>query len=536
MATAHPSTPNVAGTPPTGHDASSWIARLRWLASHGAANVAVFALLAGVFYFGHHTGWKMPGRGELFGTAAAAPDDWCNEHLVPESICVECREELKDPPPKFGFCGEHGVAECVICHPEIAQVKGEPQLPSYDTRAALALMSRPTNNSRNMLHERRVQFASAAAADKAGIEVNVVGEQRMADTVEANGEIEFDPTRVAHLSSRAPGTVAYVFKILGDEVQPGDVMALVDVAAVGQAKSDLLQAIVECRLRESNYARLKAAGIGVAGVTLTEGRSALEEAEVKVISARQALVNLGLDVPESFDEEDPKKIADELRFLGIPDETLASLPGGIRSANLYAVRAPYYGVVVASDSVVGEVVTAEDVLYTVADPRRLWLSLEVPQEDAAYIKLGQPVSFATDDGTAQAAGEISWVSPTVNHRTRTLEARVVLDNRDGKLRDKTFGTGTILIREQPRAVVVPREAVQSAGDATFVFVRDVDYLQEDAPKVFYPRQVRTGATDGDYVELLAGALPGEVIATEGSNVILSQLLRSNLGAGCGCHE
>ena len=43
-------------------------------------------------------------------------------------------------------------------------------------------------------------------------------------------------------------------------------------------------------------------------------------------------------------------------------------------------------------------------------------------------------------------------------------------------------------------------------------------------------------SDGQYVELLAGALPGEVIATQGSNVLLSQLLRSNLGAGCGCHE
>jgi cobalt-zinc-cadmium efflux system membrane fusion protein len=38
------------------------------------------------------------------------------------------------------------------------------------------------------------------------------------------------------------------------------------------------------------------------------------------------------------------------------------------------------------------------------------------------------------------------------------------------------------------------------------------------------------------VELLAGVLPGEVVATEGSNVLLAQLLRASLGAGCGCHD
>lgn len=535
MATASPSNPGVAHAPQP-HDASAGRAsRLHWLASHGAVNLLVFGLLAGLFLLGHSTGWKLPSRASLFGGSAATPEDWCDEHLVPASICVECLPGQQKP-KGFGFCREHGVAECVLCHPELAQVQGEPTLPTYDSRAALALVPRPVNNSRNMLHERRVQFANAAAADKAGIQVDVVSAQTMSDVVTANGEIQFDPTRVAHLSSRAGGTVVHVFKITGDEVQPGDVLAIVDVSAVGQAKSDLLQAIVERRLRESNYARLKAAGIGVAGVTLTEGKAALEEAEVALISARQALVNLGLEVPEAFDESDPNKIADQLRFLGIPQAALKALPAETRSANLYAVRTPFAGAVVASDSVVGEVVTAEDVLYTVADPRHMWLTLAVPQEDAPYVKRGLRVDFITDDGALKTGGNISWVSPTVDERTRTLQARVVLENPESKLRDKTFGAGRILLREEPQAVVVPRAAVQSTGDATFVFVRDKNYLKKDTSKLFYPRQVRLGASDADHVELLAGVLPGEVVATEGSNVILSQLLRSNLGAGCGCHE
>jgi multidrug efflux pump subunit AcrA (membrane-fusion protein) len=409
-------------------------------------------------------------------------------------------------------------------------------LPAYDTVAALALIDRPTNNSRNNLHERRVQFASAESALKAGVQVNVASEQPMRETILVNGEIQFDPTRVAHLSPRSGGTVVQVFKIVGDHVQAGDVLALVDVAAVGQAKSELLQAIVNRRLRQSTLDRVEAAGVGVAGSVVVEAKSALSEAEVRVISARQALVNLGFEVPEEIEQEDARRIADDLRFLGIPGQIVAALPAGTWSANLYAVRSPFEGMVVTSESVVGEVVTAADVLYTVADPRRMWLTLAVPQEDAKYVKRGLPVDFRTDNGGQEVRGEVSWVGPTIDPRTRTLEARVVLDNRDERFKDKAFGSGQIVLREESRAVAVPRSAVQTTADANFVFVRDKNYLQQDAPKVFHVRQVRTGAADEKAIEILAGVLPGEVVATEGSNVILSQLLRSNLGAGCGCHE
>ena len=118
----------------------------------------------------------------------------------------------------------------------------------------------------------------------------------------------------------------------------------------------------------------------------------------------------------------------------------------------------------------------------------------------------------------------------------SVQVRVPLDAGEGKLRDKTFGTGRIILREEPHATVVPKEAVQSTSDAHFIFVRDKNYLKEGAPKVFHVRQIRIGAKDDRFVELLAGALPGEVVATKGSPVLLAQLLRSSLGAGCGCHE
>jgi len=535
MSSATPSQTDLLRPAPHGLPSSSGRGWLPMVRQHGPTAI-VFALLGSVFWMGHHTGWKLPALGSLTGATAAPDELWCGEHLVPEEICVECQPGLMPKGKPFGFCRTHGVAECVTCHPELAQVRAEPKLPAYDTAAALALVERPTNNSRNTLHERRVQFATAESVLKAGVRVNVASEQPMREVIRANGEIQFDPTRIAHLSPRSGGTVVQAFKIVGDHVNAGDVLAVVDVAAVGQAKSELLQAIVNRRLRQSTLDRVEAAGIGVAGAVVTEAKSALAEADVRVISARQALVNLGLEVPDEIEQEDPREISDDLRFLGIPRETLALLPTGNRSANLYAVRAPFEGMVVASESVIGEVVTAADVLYTVADPRRMWLTLAVRQEDARYLKRGLPVEFRTDNSGQQLSGEIAWVSPTIDPRTRTLEARVVLDNGDERFKDKAYGSGQILLREEPNAVTVPRSAVQAASDATFVFVRDKNFLADKSPKVFHVRQVRTGAADESSVEILAGVLPGEVIATEGSNVILAQLLRSNLGAGCGCHE
>ncbi len=154
---------------------------LRRLLVDAVPNVVVFGLLAFVFLVGHHTGWKLPHSWNL--STAAAPDDWCPEHLVPESACIECNDKLLPKPHEFGYCRQHGVAECVIDHPELAQVDGKPRLPQYDTAQAIVLMARPENDAHDTLHLRRVQLASEETAIKAGINVDVVRERPMTDAV-----------------------------------------------------------------------------------------------------------------------------------------------------------------------------------------------------------------------------------------------------------------------------------------------------------------------------------------------------------------
>ena len=104
-------------------------------------NALVFAVLALLFVGGHHVGWKLPKASDLFHPKAAAADDWCSEHFVPESQCVECNEDLCPRQKDFGYCDKHGVEQCVIDHPELAQLSGALRLPQYDTVQALGLLA-----------------------------------------------------------------------------------------------------------------------------------------------------------------------------------------------------------------------------------------------------------------------------------------------------------------------------------------------------------------------------------------------------------
>src|SRR5262249_2007899 len=156
--------------------------------------------------------------------------------------------------------------------------------------------------------ERRIQFASLAAYDRSGVEVSPAYQGKILETAAVHGEITHDPGRVAHVSSRSPGAVWKVFKHLGDPVKEGDLLALVEAAAVGQAKADYLQALTQLDVRTKSRAQMDAAV--VPPPTITAADAAVREARIKVISARQALINLGLPVA-----------ADD--FKGLSDEQLA---------------------------------------------------------------------------------------------------------------------------------------------------------------------------------------------------------------------
>jgi cobalt-zinc-cadmium efflux system membrane fusion protein len=434
-------------------------------------------------------------------------------------------------PPETGWCAKHGVPECPLDHPELAQVTGPVRFPRYDVLAALTLRERPENNSKCRSHLRRIQFASAAAAEKAGVDIDLVQEVPMTEFIAAPGEVGYDQTRVARLSSRVPGTVWRVEKQVGEVVHEGDVLALVDAVEVGRAKAEFLQAVVQFRLRAKTLEGMRSVPTAVPDRQLREAETAVSEARIRLLGACQALVNLGLPVDrDEFMGLPEDQLAARVQFLGLSGHVIERLDPRRTTANLLPIRAPLEGVVVDREVVAGEVVDTTRTLFVVADVRHVWLNLGVHQEDARHVALGLAVRFRPD-GADEAAGQVTWMSTAVDEKTRTVKVRAELPNAAGRLRANTFGTGRIVWREEKYAVAVPSEAVQWDGDCFIIFVRDKHYLQEKAPKVFHVRKIRTGARDDKYTEILAGALPGEVVACKGSAVLKAELLKAGLGEG-----
>jgi cobalt-zinc-cadmium efflux system membrane fusion protein len=126
--------------------------------SHYIPTVLVTAFLAGLGAYGHHSGWKVPKFSTLAGNGAAERKDWCEEHGVPESQCVERHPDLLPPGKDYGWCKEHGLADCPLCHPEVTQLKQTPVVSEADRHRparALAAVPRPGNNPVCKTYRRR---------------------------------------------------------------------------------------------------------------------------------------------------------------------------------------------------------------------------------------------------------------------------------------------------------------------------------------------------------------------------------------------
>ena len=283
---------------------------------------------------------------------------------------------------------------------------------------------RAANDPDDKLHERRIQFASAEAFKASGVAVEEVKAGKIAETVPVYGELSYDPTRVTHLSSRAAGSVARVAKHLGDPVAAGDLLALIDAAEVGKAKAEFLQAVVLLDTKRKLRDRLNSS---VPEPTILGAEAAVREARILAVSARQALINLGLPAaPADFKTLDETRLAevgekgleDELHFLGLPDAVAKGLDRRTASNNLLPLRSPAAGIVTSRDVVVGEVVDPAKVVFEVVDPAKVWLTLGVKSETVAKIVRGKTrVAFRPDGerhGTWPARSCGSAPTPTTS--------------------------------------------------------------------------------------------------------------------------
>ncbi len=481
-------------------------------------------------------------RSDLGAKAAVAEGLYCDEHGVPERFCTLCHPDLKST---LLLCPEHGnIPEdiCVKCHPDV-EMKNEIRmcpkghgLPEHfciecgaigsDASTAgtddgwCATHNRPeedcdtcrldpTDEASRACRQTlpTVRLASSRLPDAIGIETAAAVSESHSHELTANAETAFDANRYAEVQPRVGGFLRSVRVDLGDVVEAGQVIAVVDSADVSASKAQYLAATAELTLAQDSHNRIKSLAARNAASAMEEvaAQSGLNRAKAGLWSARQKLKNF------RFSDKDLDRIV-------ATEDTSSELP----------LVAPISGTIVARHAVIGEAVEPTTVIYAIADTKRMWLWIDVYESDFESLRIDQAVTFAISgsDG-ASFEGSLTWLGAEVDPVTRTTRARAELVNVDGRLRANQFGRAVIRLGEPHEAVVVPRSAVQKTeGGADVVFLPEGD-------GVFRPQRIVTRAsTKGDSMEASWGLKAGDRVVTKGSFWLKTELMRGAIGAGC----
>jgi cobalt-zinc-cadmium efflux system membrane fusion protein len=197
-----------------------------------------------------------------------------------------------------------------------------------------------------------------------------------------------------------------------------------------------------------------------------------------------------------------------LKILGIKNPSeLAKAPSSAR----IPVLAPISGEVVERLVSPGQVVTAgQTQAFTITDLSTVWVLANVYQGDLAYVQSGDDVVVQTDAYPGSFHGRISYVSPALDPNTRTLQARIVVDNPGEKLKKDMYCTVTVTAGSLSNAVVVPNASVlRDDNNQPFVYVAS-------GANQFGRRGVELGESQDGQTQILKGISVGERVVGDGS--------------------
>ena len=175
-----------------------------------------------------------------------------------------------------------------------------------------------------------------------------------------------------------------------------------------------------------------------------------------------------------------------------------------------SVYAPFEGSLKERQVTVGQYVRANTPLLTLVKSDPLRLRLDVPERMAPWVKIGQIASVEVEAFEGQRfPGKIWRVSPTVDSSKRTFIAEALIDNPGMRLKPGSYAKARIPTDKSETIVLLPTKAVQ------YILGSNKAYVIKDG--VIDAREVKVGERFDSDVEILAGVLNGEIVAT--SNLI-----------------
>jgi cobalt-zinc-cadmium efflux system membrane fusion protein len=319
------------------------------------------------------------------------------------------------------------------------------------------------------------------------VQVVTVEPATLKRTLRLTGAVAYNAFKTTPVISQVGGPVSRILVVPGEHVKEGQAMLEVSSPDYSQLLDAYLKAADSQRLASKNFTRAQElyAHHAIAEKDLEQAESDRNQAQADLNAAEQGMKILGI--------KDPSRLASAPSSAQIP------------------VLAPISGEVVERLVSPGQVVQAgQTQAFTISDLSTVWVLANVYQADLAYVQSGDDVVVQTDAYPGSFHGKISYVSPALDPNTRTLQARIIVDNPGEKLKRDMYCTVTVTAGTISNVVAVPDSSVlRDDNNQPFVYV-------STGANQFGRRGVDLGESQNGRTRILKGISVGEKVVGDGS--------------------
>jgi membrane fusion protein, heavy metal efflux system len=337
-----------------------------------------------------------------------------------------------------------------------------------------------------------------AASSKARRELVLVPVIRKPVTarITATAIIEPDANAVAQVTSEIPARVVRIIAQLGQQVRPGELLAIMSSVELGDAKTHYLKVRSLEGITNQHVQREQA--LYAKKITpmkdLLEARAQHDAALAEYQAARE-----------------------RLRLL-IPASQISKLQWSENGQPLseFPLTSPIAGTLVKRDLSIGAMVDRNgSAPLMIINLERVWVIANVFEHDLASLKTGDQVNVSVDAYADRVfSGQITYIGNEVDRSTRAVRTRIEVPNPDHLLKPGMFAKALIAAGNSREVLVAPESAIYQVRGRSTVFVAAGD-------DEFEVRPVQLGSRGDDAVEILAGLEPGDVVVARGGLALKS---------------
>ena len=338
------------------------------------------------------------------------------------------------------------------------------------------------------------QLVGSAAESHPQVETALVELKSGAHDLTLVGKVAYGEDRYSRISSPLQGRVLEVRAHLGDRVQAGSVLLVLDSQEIAQAYAEYVKE--DSELQYATRARELAKD-------LYENKALplkdLKQAENELIKARAEF----------------RRAKERLLSLRVPAQELDKPLEQQKITSRFEMKSPLAGIVVERNVTPGQSIGGDSgqVVFTVADLDMLQVVADVYERDLALVKEGQSAKVTVEAyQNVTFPATVTTIGDVVDPTSRTIKLHALVNNKDHRLKPEMFARLHIEVGESAQLLTIPREAVLEEDGKHFVYV-------VEGPNQYVKREVAVSTISPDQVHVLRGLTSGQRIVTKGAILI-----------------